>query len=152
MVTLLHDSPARRSEYTSITGSTVFPLSFYLTRWVENKKVAERLISIWPSIVKIVNHWESLPKSKRLSCKPYEFVVNAVKYELSLARLQFFNYLASMFELFLKLYQTDASMLPHMNGDLLELIKNIPRMFIKSEAIEACSNLPKLIYTIKRFG
>ena len=60
------------------------------------------------------------------------------------ARLQFFNYLASMFELFLKLYQTDASMLPHMNGDLLELIKNIPKMFIKSEAIEACSNLTKI--------
>ena len=49
-----------------------------------------------------------------------------------------------MFELFLKLYQTDASMLPHMNGDLLELIKNIPKMFIKSEVIEACSNLTKI--------
>ena len=34
-------------------------------------------------------------------------------------------------------------MLPHMNGYLLELIKNILRMFIKSEAIEACSNLTK---------
>ena len=66
--TLLHDSPARRSEYTSITGSTVFPFSFCTTRWVEDKNVAERLISIWSSIVKIVNHWESLPKSKRPSC------------------------------------------------------------------------------------
>ena len=116
--TLLHDSPARRSDYTSITGSTVFPLSFCTTRRVEDKKVAERLISIWPSIVKIVNHWDSLPKSKYPSCKPYEFVVNAVKNELSLARLQFFNYLTGMFEPFLKLYQTDTPMLPQMNGDL----------------------------------
>ena len=54
--TLLHDSPARRSDYTSITGSTVFQLSCCATRWVEDEKVAERLISIWPSIVKIVNH------------------------------------------------------------------------------------------------
>ena len=35
-------------------------------------------------------------------------------------------------------------MLSHMNGDPLELIKSILRMFVKSEAIEACSNLPKI--------
>ena len=57
--TLLHDSPARRSDYTSITGSTVFLLSFCATRWVEGKKVVERLISVCPSIVKTVNLWES---------------------------------------------------------------------------------------------
>ena len=49
-----------------------------------------------------------------------------------------------MFESFRKLYQTDAPILPHMNGDLLELIKSILRMFFKSEAIEACSNLSKI--------
>ena len=59
-------------------------------------------------------------------------------------RLQFFNYLASLFEPFLEFYQTDAPLLPHMNGHLLELIKSILRMFIKSEAIEACSNLTKI--------
>ena len=57
--TLLHDSPARRSDYTSIAGSTVFLLSFCATRWVEGKKVVERLISVCPSIVKTVNLWES---------------------------------------------------------------------------------------------
>ena len=114
--------------------------------------MVERLISIWPSFVKVVSHWESLPKSKSPSCKSYEFVVNAVKNELSLARLQFLNYLAGIFEPFLKLYQTDASILLHINGDLLELIKSILRIFIKSEAIEACSNLTKVIYTIKKFG
>ena len=102
------------------------------------------MISFWPFIVKISNLWESLPKLKRLSSKSYEFVVSAVKNELSLRRLQFFNYLASMFEPFLKLYQTDAPMLSHMNDDLLELIKSIFRIFIKSEAIEACFNLTKI--------
>ena len=87
----------------------------------------ERLISIRPSIVRIVNYLESLPKSKRLAS--LVVVVNAVKNEFSLARLQFFNYLARMFEPFLKLYQTNAPTLLHMNGDLLELIKSILRMF-----------------------
>ena len=35
-------------------------------------------------------------------------------------------------------------MLPHMNGDLLELIKSILRMFIKSEAFETFSNFTKI--------
>ena len=109
---LFHDSPARRSDYTSITGSSVFPLSFCATRWVEDKKVAEKLISIWPCIVKVVNHWENLPKIKRPSCKSYEYVVKAVKNQLSLARFHFFSYVASLFEPFLKLYQTDAPMVP----------------------------------------
>ena len=67
--TLLHDSPARGSDYTSITGSIVFPLLFCATRWGDDKKVAERLISILLSILKIGNHWESLRKSKLPSCK-----------------------------------------------------------------------------------
>ena len=49
-----------------------------------------------------------------------------------------------MVKLFLKLYQTDTPMLPHMNGDLLELIKSILRMFIKSEAFETFSNFTKI--------
>ena len=109
-----------------------------------DKKLLEILISIWPYIVKMVNHWESLPKSKHPSCKSYEFVVNAVKNEHSLAGLQFFNFLASMFKPFLKLYQTDAPMPPHRIGDLLESIKSILRMFIKSETIKACYNLTKI--------
>ena len=39
--TLIHNSPARRSDYISITGSTVFSLSFRSTKWVDGKKVTE---------------------------------------------------------------------------------------------------------------
>ena len=31
---ILHDSPARRDDYNSISGSTVYPLNFCATRWV----------------------------------------------------------------------------------------------------------------------
>ena len=53
---LLHDSPARRDDFTSITKSSVFPLSFCGTRWVEDKIVADSLSEIWPNIVKIVKY------------------------------------------------------------------------------------------------
>ena len=43
---ILHDSPVRTADYISLSGSNIFPLFFCATRWVEDKKVAERLLEI----------------------------------------------------------------------------------------------------------
>ena len=51
---LFEDSPARREDYTSITESTVFPLNFCATRWVEDDKVAQRALEIWPNVEKYI--------------------------------------------------------------------------------------------------
>ena len=49
---LFPNSPAKREDYTKITGSKVFPLPFSGTRWIEDKKVADRALEIWPNITK----------------------------------------------------------------------------------------------------
>ena len=41
---LLHNSPARREDYESVSGSTKYPLYYCATRWVENKLVAECMV------------------------------------------------------------------------------------------------------------
>ena len=43
---ILHDSPARRDDYISITKSFKFPLAFYSTQWVEDKPVADKFLEI----------------------------------------------------------------------------------------------------------
>ena len=43
---ITHDSPARRKDFMSVTSSSIFPLPFCATRWVENKKVADRVILV----------------------------------------------------------------------------------------------------------
>ena len=58
-------------------------------RWVEDKQVAIRLLKLCPNIVKMVNHWESLPKWKRPSSKSYENLLTAVNDNLIPAKLQF---------------------------------------------------------------
>ena len=68
---ILHDTPARRDDYTAVTGCQKFPLPFCATRWVENKRVCDRLIEIWDNIIKIVGFWSKLPKSKQPSSKSY---------------------------------------------------------------------------------
>ena len=46
----LHETPARREDYTKMTGSQVFPLQFCGHRWLEDKRVAERAVEMWPSL------------------------------------------------------------------------------------------------------
>ena len=41
--TLLHDTPARRADYISITECDKFPFAYCATRWVEDKKIAIEL-------------------------------------------------------------------------------------------------------------
>ena len=51
----------RREDYTSITGSSTFPLKFVAHRWVENVPVLERVIDILPSLKQYV---ESVDEKK----------------------------------------------------------------------------------------
>ena len=47
----LHDTPARRDDFISVTGFSVFPLYFCATRWIGASNVSKRLISIWECII-----------------------------------------------------------------------------------------------------
>ena len=49
---MFSDSPARREEYETLTGSSTWPLSFCGTRWLEDVPVAERALLVWPHIEK----------------------------------------------------------------------------------------------------
>ena len=48
--TILHDTPARRKDFISVTSVERFSLFFCTTRWVEDTVVADRLNEIWESI------------------------------------------------------------------------------------------------------
>ena len=51
---LFSDSPARRKDYSAITGSQVFPLQFCSTHWIEDVPVAEQVVEIWLNICKCI--------------------------------------------------------------------------------------------------
>ena len=50
---LLHDSPAHVADYSNVIELDVFPLYFCATRWVEDKKVADRLLELWENLQKL---------------------------------------------------------------------------------------------------
>lgn len=49
--TLFHNVPARRDDFVTVTSSSVFPLPFCAHRWVENLRVVERALEVWPSLL-----------------------------------------------------------------------------------------------------
>ena len=142
---IIHDSPARREDFMSVTSSSVFPLPFCATRWVENKKVADRAILVWPHIVEIVRFWQKLVPSKQPKCKNYTTLKEAAYDTLMIPKLQFFTYVASVLEPFLRLYQTDAPMIPFMYFDIKNLVTNILKLFVKLEVIEGCKTASDLL-------
>ena len=96
----IHNSPARREDFMSVTSSSVFSLPFCATRWVENKKVADRAILVWPHIVEIVRFWQKLVPSKQPKCKSYTTLKEAASDMLMIPKLQFFMYVASVLDPF----------------------------------------------------
>ena len=83
------DSPARREDYTSVTGSNSFPLNFCRHRWLENVPVVERALEIIPFVVQYITAAKSgkVTESKN---KSFENVQQSVKDPLLTAKLNFF--------------------------------------------------------------
>ena len=115
-----------------------------LYRWVEDKPVAEKLLDLWPSLAKIVNHWEGLPKSKRPSSKSYANVLSAVNDVLTPAKLHFFSFAAGIFQPFLLKYQSDKPMIPYLHNDLINLVKKILLLILKPDVVNCCNSIAAL--------
>ena len=47
---IFHDTPARREEFIQIPGSDLFPFRICQHRWVEDIKVTEQALKIWPHV------------------------------------------------------------------------------------------------------
>ena len=61
---LFPQSPGKREDCKKITRSNMFPLPFSGTRWIEDKKVADKVLEIWCNIAKYVSETLKKPKSQ----------------------------------------------------------------------------------------
>lgn len=122
MHTLFHNVPARREDYTAVTKSSVFPLSFCGHRWLENQPVIERALEVWPSLTQYIDavRRKQLPNPGTAS---FDTVEDEKKDTLIVAKLHFSLTVARLFSPFLKKYQTDEPVMPFLSDDLAELIK-----------------------------
>nr|XP_023653576.1 uncharacterized protein LOC111836490 isoform X2 [Paramormyrops kingsleyae] len=137
---IFHNVPARREDFTSVTGSSTFPRPFCGHRWVENVPVAERAVDIWPMLSKYVDAVEKkkVPNPNTVS---YDTILSAQSDDFIIAKLQFFLSVARSFGPFLTKYQTDEPVLPFLAKDLTELLMGLLRRFMKQELLQDRSPL-----------
>ena len=137
---ILHNSPARRIDYTDVTGSSRFPLPFCGTQWIEDKQVAVQVIEIWDDTCQLCTFWLSLPESKQPSSHSYLMLLSATKDPLILAKLHFFAYIAGTMKPFLAECQYTKPMMSFMHDDLHQLLRNIASKNIKLKILEKYKN------------
>ena len=115
-------------------------------RWVENKKVADRLIELWDNIRQLSKFWDKLPKSKQPKSKSYKIVQEAISDLFTLVvKLKFFSFVSDIVEPFLKKYQSDKPMIPFMYEDLKDLVSRLLELFVKPDILEKNKTGKKMI-------
>ena len=87
---LFDESPAKREDYTKITGSDIFPLPFCAHRWLEDKSGAERALPIWPQITAYISETLKKPKSQIPTSNTFSTVRSAVEDSFITAKLEVF--------------------------------------------------------------
>ena len=112
-----------------------FPL-VNIFRWLENKKVADRLIELRDNIRQPSKFWDKFPKSKQPQSKSYENVQEVISGPFTLAKLKFFSFVSDIVEPFLKKYQSDKPMIPFMYEDLKDLVSRLLELFVKPAILE----------------
>ena len=144
MFYLLRDSPARPDNFTIVARSTLFPLKFCGTRWLEDVLLAERALQIWNHISKYAMTTVAGPKSKVPKIQSFNNVMHHIQGALPPAKLHFFVCIAKILTPFLQKFQTDKPMAPFLREELLGLLKTIMAIFIKKSVLDQATTAAKL--------
>ena len=143
---MFHDSPARRENFTAVTGSTVFLLKFCANRWVKNEKIAQKAVEIWPNIEWYIAYVLKETKSEHPTSASFTTVQKATKDPLLVAKLQVFVYIAKVLKLFLLKYQTDAPMMMFLGEDLQDTCQKLMQKFVKKSFLDSADTAYKVAH------
>ena len=137
---LFKDSPARRADFTTLTGSSAFPKKFCQIRWTENALVARTAISLYPAIKKYMKETNRLPCTVSIAA-----VKEGIKDNLIIAKLEFFVSVATALEPFLTSFQSPAPMAPFLYEALEKLLRKILKRFVKRDVLNKANTARKLM-------
>lgn len=142
LYSLFDGSPARRDDYQQITASSTFPLKFCAHRWVENGRVAERAIIIWPNITKYVSSVVS--SKKKPTCRSFTVVNEFVNDSLTIAKLHFFVSTTTHVQRFLTMFQAERPMVPFLCDELQAIVRQVLARYLKPEVLRQADTVAKL--------
>ena len=121
----------------------MFPLPFNGTRWIEDKKVADRAIQIWPNIIKYIETLKK-PMSQVPTSSYFAKIRSAVQDSLIVAKLQFFASTASLMVPYLQKFQTDTPLIAFTTTEVTVLLETLMQKFIKKSEMQAANTVVKI--------
>lgn len=142
---LFKDSPARRADYTRVTGSSTFPMKFVGVRWLENQCVAKRILVLMPHLHAYVNAVKSKQIVTTISRSMATVIAELNNVPLLRAKLEFFCLLAGELEPFLREFQTNVPMAPFLYEQLQAIIRKQLSRFVKKELLASAKTGSKLM-------
>ena len=107
--------------------------------------MTDRVIEVWPSVVKRVAYWESLSRSRRPQIKSYGWLVECYSDPLVPAKLHFFSFVAGIFEPYLTHFQTDAPKVPFMFDELSAIFNKLVGLIFKKDAIDSGRSIASML-------
>ncbi|KAK8788935.1 hypothetical protein V5799_021289 [Amblyomma americanum] len=141
---IFHDAPARREDFTTVTGQMSFPLNFVAHRWVENVVVIERAIALWGDVKRYVECAKkkevNLPK-----CASFTQLCEFCQDPLLLAKLNFALGIAMVLKPFLTEYQMDKPLMFFLKRDVECLVRKLLARFMKCSVLSASTGIVSLL-------
>ena len=113
---------------------------------MEDESVASRAVDVWKFVVSVINHYESLSKSKcPKNNKSYDLLVKHMTDYLMLVKFQFFKGIASVLSFYLTKFQTDAPTVSSLPGLLERNLRQVMKMFLRAAVVDEATLPYKLI-------
>ncbi|XP_049270810.1 uncharacterized protein LOC125758087 [Rhipicephalus sanguineus] len=141
---LFQDSPARREDFSMVTGKTMFPLRYVAHRWVENVPVIERALALWPDVAMYI---ESARRKEvnQPKCASFQNLHNFCGDPLIQAKLNFALAIALILKPFLTEYQVDQPLVFFLARDLEAIVRKLLTKFLKCSVLSASNGLTGLL-------
>ena len=118
------------------TGCYNLHVHFCGTRWVEDKMVTEKLIKLWPNMIKVFDFWNILCKPKQPCSKSYENTKKGIEDPLTMAKLHFLSFVARLLQPFLKVFRGDGLMIPFLCNNIRSIYISLLELIVKAKVLE----------------
>ena len=142
---LFVDSPARKEDFTEMTGSMVFPLKFCKHRWLENVPVVVRAQEVWDKVIMYVQKVQTGKKYATPTSKSFKIIRDAVQDPLMPAKMAAFESVAKQLQPFLAIFQSDNPLLPFMASTLQKMIAGLMKRYVKADVLQKATSAVKLL-------
>ena len=143
---LFVDSPARRDDFATITGSSIFPQKYCKHRWLENVPVAQRAMDIWPNVCVYVKA-VSVKRNDYTepSSKSYRVVKDAFADRLMLSKLAAFMSIAMQLQPYLTAFQSHNPLMPFVCGELSSIMRTLMKRIVKPDILDEATSTTRLL-------